>query len=170
MASENALLQFEPGLMIWTIVTFLVTLLVLRKIAWGPLLKALDDRENRIDEALTKAEKARKEAEEAIAQARQDSAAALRKSDEMVKQAKVEGEKLRQKMIEDAKAESQKVVEDGLKRLQSEQRAALQEMRRETADLAIQAAAKLVRSSLNEEQQREIVDGFLRDLPETRVQ
>ncbi|MEZ5396359.1 MAG: hypothetical protein R2724_26645 [Bryobacterales bacterium] len=45
MASENLLLQFEPGLMIWTVVTFLVTLVVLRKIAWGPLLKALEDRE-----------------------------------------------------------------------------------------------------------------------------
>lgn len=169
MASENPLLQFEPGLMIWTVITFLLTLLVLRKIAWGPLLKALDDREKRIDDALTKAEKARKEAEDAIAQARQDSAAALRKSEEMVKQAKVEAEQLRQKMIEDAKAESQKVVEDGLKRLEGEQRAAMQAMRRETADLAIQAAAKLVRSSLNEQQQREIVDGFLRDLPENRV-
>ena len=170
MASENPLLQFEPGLMIWTIVTFLVTLLVLRKIAWGPLLKALDDREKRIDDALTKAEKARKEAEDAIAQAKQDSAAALRKSEEMVKQAKVDAEQLRQKMIEDAKAESQRVVADGLQHLESEQRAAMQQMRKETADLAIKAAAKLVKSSLNEQQQRELVDGFLRDLPETRVQ
>jgi F-type H+-transporting ATPase subunit b len=170
MASENPLLQFEPGLMIWTVVTFLVTLLVLRKTAWGPLLQALDDREKRIDDALTKAEKARKEAEDAIAQARQDSAAALRKSEEMVKQAKVEADQLRQKMIDEAKAESQKVVENGLKRLESEQRAAMAAMRRETADLAIQAAAKLVRSSLNEQQQREIGEGFLRDLPETRVQ
>ncbi|MCB1019987.1 MAG: F0F1 ATP synthase subunit B [Acidobacteria bacterium] len=170
MASENPLLQFEPGLMIWTVITFLATLLVLRKIAWGPLLTALEDRENRIDEALSKAEKARKEAEDAIAQARQDSAAAMRKSEELVKQAKTEAEQLRQKMIEEAKAESQKVVQDGLKRLESEQRAAIQQMRRETADLAIQAASKLVRSSLDERQQRELVDGFLRDLPETRVQ
>jgi F-type H+-transporting ATPase subunit b len=170
MGAENALLQFEPGLMIWTIVTFLLTLLVLRKIAWGPLLRALDDREKRIDDALTKAEKARREAEDAIAQARQDSAAALRKSEEMVKQAKVEAEQLRQRMIEDAKAESQKVVEDGLKRLEGEQRAAMQAMRRETADIAIQAAAKLIKSSLDERQQREIVDRFLHDLPETRVQ
>ncbi len=170
MASDNPLLQFEPGLMVWTVVTFVVTLLVLRKIAWGPLLKALDDREQRIDDALSKAEKARKEAEAAIAQAKADSAAALRKSEEMVKQAKVDAEQLRQKMIEEAKAESQKVVEDGLKRLESEQRAAMQQMRRDTADLAIQAAAKLVKSSLSDQQQREIVDGFLRDLPETRVQ
>jgi F-type H+-transporting ATPase subunit b len=170
MASENPLLQFEPGLMIWTVVTFLATLLVLRKIAWGPLLRALDDREKRIDDSLSKAEKARRQAEEAIAQAREDSAAALRKSEEMVKQAKVEADQLRRKMIDEAKAESQKVVEEGLERLEREQRAAMQEMRRETADLAIQAAARLVKSSLNEEQQRAIVDGFLRDLPETRVQ
>ena len=51
------LLQFDPGLMIWTIVVFVVTLLVLSKLAWGPLMKALDDREKRIHEALTKAER-----------------------------------------------------------------------------------------------------------------
>lgn len=170
MASENPLLQFEPGLMIWTVITFLVTLLVLRKIAWGPLLQALDDREKRIDDALSKAEKARKEAEDAIAQAKQDSAAALRKSEEMIKKAQVEADQRGQEIIEKAKADSQKLVDEGLKRLEGEQRAAMQQMRRETADLAIQAAARLVKSSLSEQQQREIVDGFLRDLPETRVQ
>ena len=67
---ENPLLQFEPGLMIWTVVVFVITLVVLHRIAWKPLLGALDDREKRIDEALSKAERAQQEAESAIAQAR----------------------------------------------------------------------------------------------------
>ncbi|MBI1354846.1 MAG: F0F1 ATP synthase subunit B [Acidobacteria bacterium] len=170
MDGQNPLLQFEPGLMIWTIVVFFFTLLVLRKIAWGPLLKALDEREQRIQDALSQAEKANKEAEAAIAKAREESAAALRKSEETLKQAKLEGQQLRERMVEEAKAESQKVVDQGLRRVEAEQRAALQQVRREAADLAVQAAAKLIRSSMNADEQRRLVEDFLREAPQARVQ
>ncbi len=64
------LLKFEPGLMIWTVVVFVITLFALSKIAWGPLMKALDEREKRIHDALTKAEQAQRTAEEAITRAK----------------------------------------------------------------------------------------------------
>jgi len=169
MGSENALLQFEPGLMIWTIVVFLITLVVLRKIAWGPLLKSLDEREQRIQDAVSQAEKANAEAAAAIAKAREESTAALRKSEETLKQARLDAQQMREKMIEEAKAESQKVVDQGIKRVETEQRAALQQIRREAAELAVQAAAKLIRSSLNEGEQRRIVEDFLRDVPDSGV-
>jgi F-type H+-transporting ATPase subunit b len=155
--------------MVWTIVTFVVTLLVLRKIAWSPILASLDDREKRIHDALSQAEKAGKDAEEAIAQARADSSAALRRSDDLVKQARVDAEHLRAKMIAEAKTESQKVLDDGLRRLEAEQRAAMQEVRHTAADLAVRAAARLVQSSMTADQQRQIVEEFLRDLPSDRV-
>ncbi len=162
----NPLLRFEPGLMVWTIVVFVLTLLVLSKIAWKPLLKTLDDREKRIHDALTKAEQAQQAAEDAIAQARADSDKALRKADDLVKEARVEAERLRQRMVDEAKAESQKVVDQGLQRIESEQRAAMVEIRKSAAELAIQAASKLIQTSLTEQQQREIVDRFLDELPD----
>lgn len=161
----DQLLKFDPGLMIWTVVVFVLTLVVLSKIAWGPLLKALDDREKRIHDALTKAEQAQRAAEEAIAQAKSNSDAALRKADDLVKEARVEAQLMRQKMVDEAKAESQKTVEQGLNRIAAEQRIAMGEIRRTAADLAIRAAAQLVKSSMTEQQQREIVEDFLRDLP-----
>lgn len=160
------LLKFDPGLMIWTVIVFVITLVVLSKLAWGPLLKALDDREKRIHEALTKAEQAHLAAEEAIAQAQSNSDAALRKADDLVKEARVEAQQMRQKMIDEAKAESQKTVEQGLARIAAEQRIALVEIRKSAADLAIRAAAQLVKSSMSEPQQRQIVEEFLGDLPE----
>lgn len=169
MAAESALLRFEPGLMIWTVVTFVLTLLVLRKIAWIPMLAALDDREKKIHDALTQAEKANKQAEEAIAQAKRDSSEGLKKSEQMVARAKEEAEHLRAKMLEEAKAESQKTIEQGLRRIEAEQRSAMQELRRTTADLAIQAASKLVRSSMTPEEQRRLVDDFIAQTPEKRV-
>lgn len=160
------LLKFDPGLMIWTVIVFVITLVILSKLAWGPLLKALDDREKRIHDALTKAEQAQQAAEEAIAQAQSNSDAALRKADDLVKEARVEAQQMRQKMIDEAKAESQKTVEQGLARIAAEQRIALVEIRKSAADLAIRAAAQLVKSSMSEQQQRQIVEEFLGDLPD----
>jgi F-type H+-transporting ATPase subunit b len=160
------LLRFDPGLMIWTVVVFVLTLVVLSKVAWGPLMKALDDREKRIHDALTKAEQAQRAAEEAIAQARNESDVALRKADALVKEARVEAQHMRQKMVDEAKAESQKTVEQGLNRIAAEQRIAMAEIRRTAADLAIRAASRLVKSSMSEQQQRQIVQDFLGDLPD----
>lgn len=164
MQAENPLLRFEPGLMAWTVVTFLVLLAVLRKIAWKPLLDALDSREKRIDDALHKAEKAQKEAEEAIAENRKRSEEAMRQAEQLIEQARKDAEQTRQKMIEEARAESRRVVEQDMRRLEAEQRAAMQEMRSIAADLAIRAAGRLIQSSLTEQQQREIVDQFLKEV------
>ena len=75
-------------------------------------------------------------------------------------------------MIDDAKGEAKRVTEQGLRRLEAEQRAALAEIRKTAADLAVRAAGRLVEVSLTEQQQREIVDQFLAEVPEgdTRVQ
>jgi len=170
IAAGNPLLELDPGLMIWTVIVFLITLVVLKKIAWGPLLESLDERENKIQDALSQAQKAQKEAESAIAQAREEGAQAIRRSEEMIQKARGEGEQLRQKMIDEAKAESQKVVDQGLQRIEAEQRAAIQEIRKASADLAIQAAGRLIRSSMTPELQRQVVDEFLRELPDPTVQ
>ncbi|MEX2299587.1 MAG: F0F1 ATP synthase subunit B [Bryobacterales bacterium] len=164
MQADNPLLRFEPGLMIWTVLTFLVLLAVLRKLAWKPLLEALDSREKRIDDALLKAEKAQREAEQAIAENRKRSDEAMRQAEQLIDQARKDAEQTRQKMIEEARAESRRVVEQDMRRLEAEQRAAMQEMRSIAADLAIRAAGRLIQSSMTEQQQREIVDQFLKEV------
>jgi len=164
--AENPLLRFEPGLMLWTALTFLVLLFVLRKIAWKPLLEALDAREKRIEDALQKAERAQKEAEQAIAENRKRSDEAIRQAEQLMEQARQDAEQTRRKLVEDARAESQRVVDQGMRRLEAEQRAAMQEVRAVAADLAIRAAGRLIQSSLTEQQQRELVDQFLQDVPQ----
>jgi F-type H+-transporting ATPase subunit b len=150
--------------MIWTVLTFLVLLAVLRKLAWKPLLEALDSREKRIDDALLKAEKAQREAEQAIAENRKRSDEAMRQAEQLIEQARKDAEQTRHKMIEEARAESRRVVEQDMRRLEAEQRAAMQEMRSIAADLAIRAAGRLIQSSMTEQQQREIVDQFLKEV------
>ena len=170
MGSESALLRFEPGLMIWTIIIFVVLLIVLRKFAWGPLLAALDEREQKIKEALEQAQKTQRETELVLAENQRRTDEGFKKAEEIVQQARQEAEQMRQKMLEEAKAESRRVTEQGLLRIEAEQRAAMEEIRRVAGDLAIQAAGRLLQVSLSDQQQREIVDKFLADVPEKRVQ
>ena len=170
MGSESALLRFEPGLMIWTIIIFVVLLIVLRKFAWGPLLAALDEREQNIKEALEQAQKTQRETELVLAENQRRTDEGFKKAEEIVQQARQEAEQMRQKMLQEAKAESRRVTEQGLRRIEAEQRAALEEIRKVAGDLAIQAAGRLIQVSLSDQQQREIVDKFLADVPEKRVQ
>lgn len=170
LAGENPLLRFEPGLMIWTIITFVVLLIALRKIAWGPLLAALDEREKKINEALGQADRARQESASAAEETQRKIAEAVQHAQEIVQKARDEADQSRKQLVEEARGEAQRIVEQGLQRLEAEQRAALSEIRKTTADLAIQAAGRLIQSSMTAEQQRDVVERFLKELPEQPVQ
>lgn len=171
MASDNgnALLQFEPGLMIWTAVTFLFTLVALRLIAWKPILGALDEREGRIRESLDKAEQAKAEAERAIAENKANMEASLRRSQELVTEARQEAERVRTEAREEARAEARRILDEGRRQLEVERRSAVTELRREAASLAIRAAEQLLKKNLGQKENRELVEDFLDQLPNPPV-
>lgn len=171
MASENgnALLQFEPGLMIWTVVTFLLTFLALRLIAWKPILGALDEREGRIRESLEKAELAKAEAERAIAENRANMEASLRRSQELVVEARQEADRVRTEARDAARLEARKIMEEGRRQLEAERRIAVAELRQEAADLAIRAAEHLLKKRVGERENRRLVEEFLEQLPDQSV-
>ncbi|MDE0628654.1 MAG: F0F1 ATP synthase subunit B [Bryobacterales bacterium] len=171
MASENgnALLQFEPGLMIWTVVTFLLTFLALRLIAWKPILAALDEREGRIRESLEKAELAKAEAERAIAENRANMEASLRRSQELVVEARQEADRVRTEARDAARLEARKIMEEGRRQLEAERRIAVAELRQEAADLAIRAAEHLLKKRVGGRENRRLVEEFLEQLPDQSV-
>jgi F-type H+-transporting ATPase subunit b len=171
MASENgnALLQFEPGLMIWTVVTFLFTLVALRLIAWKPILGALDEREGRIRESLEKAEQAKAQAEQAIAENKANMEASLRRSQELVAEARQEAEHVRNQAREEARAEARRIMGEGRRQLEVERRVAIAELRREAAALAIRAAEQLLKKNLGQRENRQLVEDFLDQLPKPPV-
>ena len=162
----NALLRFEPGLTIWTIAIFLVLLVVLRKFAWKPLLVALDHREQNIKDALEQAQKSRQETELVLAENIRRGDESLQKAEQIIEQARQDAEQVYRQMVGEAKNEAKRVTEQGLRQLEAEQRAAIVEIRRTVADLAIRAAARLVETSLTDKQQHDLVDKFLAEIPE----
>ncbi len=172
MASENgnALLQFEPGLMIWTVVTFLVTFVALRLIAWKPILGALDEREGRIRASLEKADQAREEAERAIAENKANMEASLRRSQELVAEARQEAERVRAQAREEAREEARKIMDEGRRQLETERHLAVAELRQEAAGLAIRAAEHLLKKNVGEPENRRLVEEFLEQLPKPPVQ
>ena len=161
------LLDPHSGLIIWTIITFLVVLLVLRKFAWPQLLAVLDEREKRISDALAAAEQARQEAEEVLREHRQKLAAADEEARQVVAEAREAGARVRQQIVSQAREEAERMIDQARTSVESEKRAAIAELRRETANLAVQAAGVLIDANLDDERNRGLVDDLIAKIPES---
>ncbi len=161
------LLDPHVGLIIWTIITFLVVLFVLKKFAWPHLLAALDEREQRISDAITAAEQARQEAEEVLREHQQKLAAADEEARQIVAEAREAGANVRQTIVSQAREEAERMLDQARTSIESEKRAAIAELRRETAHLAVQAAGALIDANLDDEKNRGLVDDFIARIPES---
>ena len=161
------LLEPHAGLIIWTIITFLVVLFVLKKFAWPHLLAALDEREQRISDAIAAAEQARKEAEEVLREHQQKLAAADEEARQIVAEAREAGANVRQTIVSQAREEAERMLDQARTSIESEKRAAIAELRRETANLAVQAAGALIDANLDDERNRGLVDDLIAGIPES---
>ena len=160
------MLSIEPGLLIWTIITFILLLLVLRKVAWRPILAALEQREHTIRDSLDEAHRARQEAEQLLARHQQMLAEANRESARIIEQSREEAERLRTSMTEQARGEAQRLVEDARREIDRERQRAVQELKTTAADLALAAAGRLLNTSVTGDDHRRLVTEFLDHFPE----
>jgi len=161
---DNPLVQLDPGLFIWTIVTFLVLLTLLTKFAWGPLLQALESRQNAIRKSLDDAQQARQELErlnqesaQIIRQARVDAEAIVTKS-------RADAERLREEMKQKARSEADGIVRNAQRQIQLETQRALQQIRHEAIDLSVQIASKLLQRNLTKEDNERLIEDALKQV------
>jgi F-type H+-transporting ATPase subunit b len=164
LASAGSLTDVRPGLIIWTLVTFVIVAFVLRQVAWTPLLKAVDEREKQITGAIDSAKRERAEAEKllgeqksAIAQARQESAELLRKSQAEMERFREEVMGKARKEAEDLKTEARKMIED-------ERAKAAASLKNEAVGIALQVAEKLLAERLDDAKHRQLAEQFVADL------
>ena len=160
------LLDPHSGLIIWTIITFLVVLFVLSRTVWKPLLAALDAREEGIAEAVSGAERARDEAQAAVEEHKKVLAAAEEEGRDIVAKAREAAEKVSEGIVADARQEAQQAAELARRSIETEKRAALLELRREVADLAVQAAGVILDAELNDDRNRKLVDDLIASIPD----
>jgi F-type H+-transporting ATPase subunit b len=158
------LVQLNPGLIIWTIVTFVVLMVVLKLVAWKPLLAMLDERERRIRESMEGAERARREAELALEKNRQAMAEARKEALELLNRGQREAETLRQELTARAHEEAQRLVAEGKRQIEQETRAAVAQIRREAVELALAAAEKALGEALDERSHRRLIEEHIEAL------
>jgi F-type H+-transporting ATPase subunit b len=159
------MLNVDPGLIIWTIITFFILLILLRLTAWKPILKALETREQSIRTSLEKAEKAREDAERILKENKRNLDAAEEQVQRVLKEGRDLAEKMRQEMIGKANDESRRMIEHAKEQIEREKQEALKVLRAEVAHLAIQAAGKILDEQLDAKKHKKIVDKFIDDLP-----
>jgi F-type H+-transporting ATPase subunit b len=160
------LLNIEPGLIIWTVITFLILLAVLRKVAWGPILTTLEQREQTIRTSLEEAQRARQETAQLLAQHQQMLADANREVMRLLEQGREEAERLRSSMTEQAREEAQRLTEAARRDIGRERQLAMQELKNTAADLALAAASRLLSTTMTGEDHRRLVTEFLEQFPE----
>ncbi|MDA0335243.1 MAG: F0F1 ATP synthase subunit B [bacterium] len=162
------LLSPHPGLILWTIITFVVVLVVLKAKVWGPLLAALDERERSIRDALESADRARAEALVQQADHEKRLVEAESQARQIVSEARAAAEKVGQQVMAAAKEDAERTAQRARESIQAEKRAALVELRREVADMAIGAAGAILNAELDAERNRKLADDFIADLPGAR--
>jgi F-type H+-transporting ATPase subunit b len=161
------LVKIDPGLIIWTVVTFLVLLAILRWKAWGPIVAALEKRERTIKDSIEAAKKEREEAQRLVAEHRQTIEQARKDTARMIEQGRKDAELARAEMLDKSRHDAREIVEQGRRQIERETRAAVQSLRSEAANLAVLAAGRIVKVSLDESAQKRIVDECLRDIGDT---
>jgi len=157
--------DINPGLMVWTIATFLVLVIVLSKFAWKPLLKSLQDREDKIRQALELADKARADAAELIRQNEKNLEKAEEEYQRIIRDGKTFAEKLKDEVVAKAHQQAQRELQQAKEEIQRDVESAKQQLRTEVADLAVQAAGKILDDTLDAQKHKKIVDKFLNQLP-----
>ena len=163
---NNPLVQLDPGLFIWTILTFLLLLTVLAKFAWKPLLKMLKDREEMIRNSLYDAEKAQtelarlnSEGEEIINKARSE-------AQEILSQGKASAAKMKEDTLNDAKEKAKLITEDAQKQIQVEKEKAIAEIKGEVVNLSLSVAEKLIKKNLSREDNKALINESLSNVKE----
>jgi F-type H+-transporting ATPase subunit b len=162
--SSNFLVSPDVGLMIWTFLAFLVALFVLRKYAWPAITEALEKRQRAIEESIDTAERARTEAAALLEEYRGRLREARSQAEEIIARARKAGEVSERETIEAGRAKREELLEQTRRDIEAETRRAIQEIRSEVADLTILATEKVTRKTLDDDDQKRLVEEALGEL------
>ena len=164
---NNPLVTPDPGLFIWTILTFLVLLALLAKFAWKPLLAALDQRQQMIAQAVEDAKKAREE----IERVQQESAQVLNKArvdaEAIVTRAQSDASAFHEEMRQKAIADGQAIVQRAEKQIELEKNRAIEDIRREAVDLSLAIATKLLHRNITKDDNLALIDETIKQIQPT---
>jgi F-type H+-transporting ATPase subunit b len=165
----NPLVKPAPGLMIWVLLVFVVSMLVLKKYAWPPIVEIIDKRQRAIEEQIAASEAAKAEAERLVQEYRDQLAAARGESDEIVGRARRSAEQIERDAVEQGRQTREDLLAQARKDIEAETRRAVDELRTEVAALTVEATAKVTRKSLTDADQQRLLDEALGEIDFTKL-
>ena len=162
--ATNPLISVTPGLMIWTIVCFLITLFVLKRYAFGPIQNMIDQRRERIRQSIEEAEHARAEARRLLEEHRSLIGQARREAEEILSEARRVADSQRERVKEETEADRKRRLDETRRQIEAETQRALEQIRSEVAELALLATTKVTGKILDDEDHRRLVEEAVADL------
>ena len=165
---NNPLVTPDPGLFIWTILTFLVLVGLLAKFAWRPLLAALERRQQLIARAVDDAEKARADLERVQQDAARMLAEARVEGEAIVSRSRAAAERLGEELRNKARAEAEGLLKKAERDIQLETSRAIEQVRREAVELSVAIASKILKRNVSPEDNRTLIEDTISQLDSTR--
>ncbi len=164
MLASNPLIQVNPGLMIWTVICFLVVLFVLKKYAFGPIQQLIDTRRERIEQAITEADNAREEARHLLEEHRKLIGQAKSESEEILAEARRIADAQRERVREETEEDRHRRLDETRRQIEQATAQALGQIREEVGKLSLLAAEKITRKSLTDADQKRLIDEALAEI------
>jgi F-type H+-transporting ATPase subunit b len=164
----GGLLSPNAGLMFWTLAIFIVLMVLLSKYAFGPITAAVEAREKALEEAILGAKRDREEAAAMLQKQRDQIEAARNDAQRLIAEGRVAGEKLRNEMLEETRAQQQELLDRARREITAEKDRAIHELRTEAVDLAIAGASRVIEKNLDDRSNRQLIEGFLASLDKAK--
>jgi F-type H+-transporting ATPase subunit b len=161
---DNPLVQPDPGLFIWTILTFLVLVGLLAKFAWRPLLEALERRQATIAKALDDAKLARQELERLQKESAEMMRQARVEAEAIIARSRTDAEALREELKQRSRAEAAAIVKNAEQQIQLETARAIQQIRHEAVDLSVTIASKILQRQVSREDNEALIEATLKQV------
>ena len=166
---EGSLIDVVPGLMVWTIITFLIVLWALRRFAFGPIQRMIDQRRDRIREALDEADKARSEARELRELTAKEREQAKADREQILEDARRQSQRLVEQAKERADADLKEQLEKNREELAAENARLREQIRRDVVELTLFAAEKVTGKVLDEDDQRRLIEETIEEADVQRL-
>ncbi|MFL2617061.1 MAG: F0F1 ATP synthase subunit B [Flavobacteriaceae bacterium] len=162
---EKLIEEFSIGLFFWQTIIFVILIFLLKKFAWSPILKAVNDREQGIKDALDSAEAAKKEMQSLQADNEKIMKEARAERDSLLKEARDLKNSMISQAKDEAKSEAQKIIESANEAILNEKNAAVSDIKKQVASLSIEIAEKLLKEKLSDDnKQMKIVEDLIKDV------
>jgi F-type H+-transporting ATPase subunit b len=164
LVASNALIKVVPGLMIWTLIAFAITFFVLRKYAFGPIQRVIDERRERIRQSIEEADRAREEARHLLEEHRKLVGKAKAEAEDILAEARRVVDAQRERVREETEADRQRRLEETKRQIEAETQRALEQIRAEVAELALVATSKVAGKVLDRDDHRKLIQEAISDL------